>query len=85
MVQIAHERYDFDKRKTRFEMDVTLTILNSDSVQQLPNGKYHKSEEFDDVIGRMLDIINTEPPKGYFEEREGLKKFWQEFKERYSK
>lgn len=80
IVEIAHERFGFDKEKTRSEVMMT-SLIFKDSVQLLPNNKYRRIEDFGD-ISWMLGFIGKAPP-GYFEARPGLKKLYEEFEKKY--
>ena len=80
IVEIAHERFGFDREKTRLEV-MMIGLIFKDSVQLLPNNKYRRIEDFGDVSW-MLGCIETAPP-GYFEVRPGLKKLYEEFEKKY--
>ena len=81
IVQAAILRYEMPPK---LEQRVRMTLEKcGDSVQHLPNKKYHKRGDLCD-IGQVLQEMKS-VPEDHFQGRPGLRRLYSEFQHRYTK
>nr|MCK4929898.1 hypothetical protein [Nanoarchaeota archaeon] len=83
IINIAVNEYGLDKSETRFHIGIIINI-SGNVIEKLPNGKYHKKEEFCRNLNIMLGGPERRPP-GYFDSRPKLRKLYENLEKKYGK
>ncbi len=83
MVEIAHNRYGFDKIKTKSEVELIFQFCPN-AARLLGDGKYTVIRGFPGEVRDLLDFL-PRAPSSYFEQRPLMRNFYEELEARYGK